>query len=74
MKFINLYDDNYVDTIVQAATIESITKCVSFDKENTQIRVKFVGGNLLMLEYDDEDNRDDAFEDFVDDLCEEGGF
>ena len=74
MKFVNLYDDNYVDTIVQAATIESVTKCVSFDKENTRIEVKFIGGKTLMLEYDDEDNRDDAFEGFVDGLCEEGGF
>lgn len=67
-KFINLYDDNYTDVIVRTDTIDTIKKIQ--DNENNRTRVDFLDGKFMILEYDDEDNRDDAFEDFVDDLCD----
>lgn len=68
-KFINLYDDNYTDVIVRTETIDTIKKIQ--DNENNRTRVDFLDGKFMILEYDNEDNRDDAFEDFVEDLCEE---
>ena len=71
-QFINIYDSEFTDMIIRIEKIDTIKAIM--DEDNDKIRVDLVDGTFIMLLYDSEDERDDAFEDFVDDLCEEGGF
>lgn len=71
-QFINIYDSEFTDMIIRIEKIDTIKAIM--DEDNDKIRVDLIDGTFIMLLYDSEDERDDAFEDFVTDLCEEGGF
>ena len=71
-QFINIYDSEFTDIIIRIEKIDTIKAIM--DEDNDKIRVDLIDGTFIMLLYDSEDERDDAFEDFVDDLCEEGDF
>ena len=71
-QFINIYDSEFTDMIIRIEKIDTIKAIM--DEDNDKIRVDLTDGTFIMLLYDSEDERDDVFEDFVDDLCEEGGF
>lgn len=67
-QFINIYDGEFTDMIIRIEKIDSIKAIM--DEDNDKIRVDLIDGTFIMLLYDSEDERDDAFEDFVTDLCE----
>ena len=71
-QFINIYDSEFTDIIIRIEKIDTIKAIM--DEDNDKIRVDLIDGTFIMLLYNSEDERDDAFEDFVTDLCEEGGF
>ena len=67
-QFINIYDSEFTDIIIRIEKIDTIKAIM--DEDNDKIRVDLIDGTFIMLLYDSEDERDDAFEDFVTDLCE----
>lgn len=72
--FVNLYDDNNTDVIVPTDRIYFIERGPrpgDTDIENDQfIKVTLTSNGTMTLYYDDEVNCDDAFEHFVDQLCD----